>query len=156
MNELVNVHETLSSLTGADFVDCLYQLQNHIIANADPSALIDPPIKHYFAPNIYVREMYAPAGSVIIGEMHKTEHICTVISGRATIYSEHGKVEIKGGQTFVSPMGAKRLFVIEEDLVFQTVHHTKLTDLDEIRKELLVPDEEFQKFRLANSLEVNL
>ncbi|MDC4360932.1 hypothetical protein NQ651_17225 [Acinetobacter baumannii] len=156
MNELVNVHETLSSLTGADFIDCLYQLQNYMIENTDPSAVIDPPIKHYFAPNVYVREMFAPAGAVIVGEMHKTEFICTVLSGRAIIYSEHGKVEIEGGQTFVSPVGAKRLFVIEEDLVFQTIHHTKLTDLDEIRKELLVEDEDFKQFRLANGLEVNL
>lgn len=155
MTELT-VHQVLSSLTGADFIDCLYQLQNHIKDNVDPSTFIDPPIKHYFAPDIYVREMHAPAGSLIIGEMHKTEHLCTVLSGSAIVYSEYGNVEIKAGQTFLSPKGAKRLFAIQEDLVFQTIHHTKLTDLNQIRKELIVPDEDVEQFRLTNGLEVRL
>jgi hypothetical protein len=39
----------------------------------DQKLHIEP--KHYFAPGIYMREMTMPKGSIVVGKIHKTEHL---------------------------------------------------------------------------------
>jgi hypothetical protein len=36
---------------------------------------VDCPVRHYFAPGLYAREMTIPAGVTLTGAVHKTEHL---------------------------------------------------------------------------------
>ena len=130
----------LLGVTGADFVRRTQQLQDALIHGLDPSERIDPPIKHHFAYGTYVREMHAPAGSLIVGKMHKHDHICIMLQGRAIVYNEYGQEEIAAPHTFISHQGVKRIFVVLEDMIFQNVHPANTTDLEQLEKDLIVDE----------------
>ena len=43
------------------------------------------PLKHHFAPGVYLREIFMPADTVVIGMIHKTEHLNILIQGACLI-----------------------------------------------------------------------
>lgn len=145
MNDLAQVN-TLLSVTGDEFTKRVHELQDVLIQL--PSVQhIDPPVRHFFGHKTYVREMFAPCGSIIVGKTHRYDHICIVQHGSALIYTEDGSFEVSAPYTFEAKAGAKRIFVALEDFIFQTVHHTETTDLSVIEEDLIVADSEVQKFR---------
>lgn len=153
--QLTEINQTLG-VTGPEFIHRVQQLQAVMLENLNPEERIEPPVTHYFAHGTYVREMLAPLGSVIIGKMHRHDHICILLKGRAIIYSEEGQMEVEAPYTFVAKAGSKRLFVVLEDLVFQNVHPANSTDLDELERELIVNEDDqdaVKDFRLSIGLE---
>jgi len=151
-NDLEQVN-TFLGVTGAEFVQRVHELQAHL-QSFPIEQQVEMPIQHYFAHKTYVREMFSPKGSLIVGKTHRHDHICIMLKGRALIYSEHGSQEMSAPCTFVAPKGSKRIFVVLEDLVFQNVHYTEATDLNAIEAELIVPDSEVEQFRKDHNLEV--
>lgn len=97
---------------------------------------VDLPLDHFFASGVYVRQMTAPAGALIVGHQHKTEHVCILLEGSMTIATPDGIKTISAPMTFIAPPGRKVLLVIE-DIVFQNIHATEERDLDKL-EELLV------------------
>ena len=88
--------------------------------------------KHHFGPNIYIKEVTMPAGSVIIGKSHKIEHVCNMMSGRMIIVQEDGsKVELVAPMTFVGKPGRKVAYIIET-VVFQNIYATDETDIEKL------------------------
>lgn len=83
-----------------------------------------PPIEtlHYFAPGVYVREMRAPAGSVVLGCQHLTECINVVLSGKARVYTNGEVTTLSAGSVFTSKAGSQKLAYIEEDFRFLNIH----------------------------------
>lgn len=97
---------------------------------------VDCPVKHYFAPGIYAREMTIPAGVVLTGAVHKTEHLCIISKGRISVSTDEGVREFAAPCTFVSKAGAKRAGYAHEETVWTTIHATDETDLDKLCEEL--------------------
>ena len=88
--------------------------------------------KHHFGPNIYIKEVTMPAGSVIIGKSHKIEHICNMMSGRMIIVQDDGsKVELVAPMTFIGKPGRKVAYIIET-VVFQNIYSTDETDIEKL------------------------
>lgn len=88
--------------------------------------------KHHFGPNIYIKEVTMPAGSVIIGKSHKIEHVCNMMSGRMIIVQEDGsKIELVAPMTFIGKPGRKVAYIIET-VVFQNIYSTDETDIEKL------------------------
>jgi hypothetical protein len=88
--------------------------------------------KHHFGPNIYIKEVTMPAGSVIIGKPHKMEHVCNMMSGRMIIVQDDGeKVELVAPMTFVGKPGRKVAYILET-VVFQNIYATDETDIEKL------------------------
>jgi hypothetical protein len=100
----------------------------------------DCPVTHRFAPGCYIREILMPAGTRIIGKIHTTEHFNILLAGKITVVTAEGYEEIQAPHTFVSKAGVQRVGIIHEDCIWQTVHVTDKTDLEEIEKEVIVED----------------
>jgi len=100
------------------------------------------PLKHSFTDGIYVREIFVPAGMVLVGKIHKHEHPNFLLSGEADMVTEDGgRVRVKGPCAMISPSGTKRALVSVTDLVWITVHHnpTNTQDLKEL-EEIIIAD----------------
>ena len=97
---------------------------------------VDCPVRHYFAPGLYAREMTIPAGVTLTGAVHRTEHLSTISAGRILVEDGTGMVEICAPYTFVSKPGAKRAGFAIEETVWTTYHPTETTDLDALAEEL--------------------
>ena len=101
------------------------------------------PLKHTFAPGLYIREIFLPADTFIVGKIHKHSHGNIVVKGRATVVTEFGRREIdasNGPVTFVSEAGAKRALYVHEDTIWVTLHSVDSTDLAEIERQIIAPD----------------
>ena len=97
---------------------------------------VDCPVRHYFTPGLYAREMTIPAGVALVGVVHKTEHLSTISAGVIFVDSGDGVVEIRAPYTFVSKPGVKRAGFALEQTVWTTYHATSTTDLDRLVEEL--------------------
>lgn len=97
------------------------------------------PIKHHFAPGLYAREILIPAGTVIIGKIHRHAHVNTISAGRVLVATEFGTEEFKAPYTFVSKPGTKRAVVALEDVIWTTYHPTEETDLAKIEEHVIAP-----------------
>ena len=88
--------------------------------------------KHYFGPGLYVREVTMPAGAVIVGKPHKTEHLCVMLQGHMRVKGEDGEVvELKAPTTFVAKPGRKVAYILET-VVFQNIFATEETDIEKL------------------------
>lgn len=105
---------------------------------------VECPTKHYFLPGVYVREIFMPAGTAVIGKIHKTEHFNIVQCGVVHVMSEGGvRHIIRAPFTFASKAGVQKVLYIEEDTVWSTVHLTSETDLDKLEALLIEPDQSY-------------
>lgn len=98
------------------------------------------PVKHRFSKGCYIREIFMPKGTLIVGKIHATEHFNILLTGRVTVATAEGVEEIVAPYTFISLAGTQKVVAIHEDCLWQTVHVTNSTDLDEIEKEVIVDD----------------
>ena len=76
---------------------------------------VDCPVRHFFAPGLYAREMSIPAGTVVTGAVHKTENLIVVSKGRLRIVTEDGTKEVTAGDTLTCKVGMKNAVVALED-----------------------------------------
>lgn len=100
-------------------------------------------IRHYFAPGVYAREMWMPAGCLITGKIHMTEHLNMLSQGKVSVSNKGDSITMTAPYTFVSPIGTKRAIYAHEDSTWTTIHATDLTDPEEIEEEIIA--ETFQK-----------
>ena len=127
------LRKTVAELTDRDKITYLVQELNKL-----PQT--DCPLKHYFAPGVYIREIFMPADTVVIGKIHKTEHFNIIEKGSCFIRQDDGSVqELRAPLTFVSKAGVQKVLYIEEDTVWKTVHVTEETDLVKLEALLIEP-----------------
>lgn len=98
------------------------------------------PERHIFTPGLYIRELRAPAGSVITSRIHTTEHPWVMSAGHASVYSdEDGPMDVRAPAFGITRAGTRRMAFVHEDMVWTTFHATELTDVDEVEKTIYAP-----------------
>lgn len=118
-----------------------------LIADGDmPDRLPDCTLTHTFSPmheeygcRTYARQMFIPQGTLIIGKIHRHQHLNFIMQGKVSVSTEFGKKYFEAPCTFVSEEGLKRAVYAEEDTIWVTVHMTKHLELDTIESELISP-----------------
>lgn len=103
-------------------------------------AQIDCPVTHRFTDGLYLREIFMPAGSVVIGKIHATRHFNIILSGECIVATVEGVQHIRGPYTFESEPGVQKCVINITNVRWQTTHVTAKTDLEEIEKDLIVAD----------------
>ena len=95
---------------------------------------VELPLTHHFAPGVYMREMFIPAGTVLSGKIHLTQHFCLLLAGTVSIATD------QGDETFIAPCvmrtmpGMKRAIFAHEDSRLMTVHATNETEPEKIEE----------------------
>lgn len=98
---------------------------------------VECPVDHFFASGVYVRQMTAPAGTLIVGHEHRTEHVCILLKGSMMVATADGVTTVSAPLTFIAKPGRKVAIVLE-DIVFQNVHATEEHDLEKIEAQVIV------------------
>ena len=97
--------------------------------------------EHFFSPGMYLRRVYRPAGTLIVGKVHKKAHFFLCAKGEIIAWTETGMKRLQAGDVVESQPGTKRVTLSVTDSIGVTVHLTDKTDLDEIEQELVEPDD---------------
>lgn len=108
---------------------------------------VPAPVEHHFAPGVYVRSILMLKGSIVIGHEHKTEHFNLVIAGRAKVILDGKLCEIAAPCIFRSLPGVRKVLLIEETMIWTTIHPTDETDLAVLEEKLIVKSTAFQEYQ---------
>lgn len=145
-----------NSLSLVSFRENITKVQEGLLsAIADgeiPDTLPDCTVKHYFTPiddkfgcYTYAREMTIPKDTVIIGKLHRHQHLNIISKGRVSVVTEHGPKYFVAPCTFVSEKGTKRAVYAQEGTIWTTIHTVSYgseADLDKIEAEVIAPSYE--------------
>lgn len=116
---------------------------------------VEIPVVDFFAGGVYGRQVTIPAGTVLVGKIHKHPQINVLLKGVIQVATEDGVQTLSAPQTFISPAGVKRAGLTLEDTVWITFHGTTSTDLEVIESEFIAPTyEEFEQFKLGAKYEL--
>ena len=152
----MNITNTDNSLQKVKFRQDILAVQNGLDKMIEDgviqSTLEDCIVKHYFSPKdekygccTYAREMLIPKGTLIIGKIHRHQHLNIISKGKVVVYTEFGEKHLEGPVTFVSEIGLKRSVYALEDTLWTTIHLTKFVGeehLGKIEEEVIAPDYE--------------
>lgn len=114
-------------------------------------------VVHHFSKDVYARELHIPAGTILIGEIHKFKNLNILSKGKIQVSTENGLVEIEAPFTVVSPEGTKRVARALTECVWTTIHGTNETDIAKIENHFIAKSEEdWLEFCNVNQLEFKL
>ncbi|WP_143220696.1 MULTISPECIES: hypothetical protein [unclassified Achromobacter] len=94
---------------------------------------------HHFSKGIYAREIIIPAGALIAGKMHATDHLNILSKGEISVLTENGIERLRAPAVIPARAGMKRVGYAHEETVWTTIHGTDETDLAKLEAELIIP-----------------
>lgn len=78
----------------------------------------DCPVRHFFAPGMYAREITIPKGVTLVGAIHKNENLAVLSKGVLELVTEDGTVTISAPCTVTIKPGTKNAALALEDAVW--------------------------------------
>lgn len=101
---------------------------------------VELPLEHFFPPDLYVRKIFMPAGSMVVSMKHKTTHPFFILKGKVAVLkeSESGQLETEslycGGDMGITKPNTKRFLYNIEDTTWVTCHSNpeNIEDPDQI------------------------
>ena len=97
---------------------------------------------HYFADGMYLRTLFRPAGTTIVGKVHKKDHLYMVAFGTVVVVHGGERETVTGPHVFVCKAGAQRAVYAVTDALCLTVHRTEEKELDRVEDDLVEADPE--------------
>ena len=92
----------------------------------------DCPVRHHFAPNVYMREVFMPAGAIVLGHKHKTEHQNILVKGKLIILLDDGTTQVlQAPFTYVSQPNRKLAYILE-DAIWLNIFGTNERDIEKL------------------------
>lgn len=98
----------------------------------------DFPLKETFTDGVYIREMYIPADSVIVGKIHRHAHLNYILFGTVTVLTKDGLETLTGPCSMISTAGTKRALYSHTDTIWTTVHANPTEERDPEKLEALI------------------
>lgn len=111
------------------------------------------PVKHFFSPGVYAREITIPADTVLTGRIHKYEQLNILSGGEMSVLTDDGMKRVSAPFTVVSPPGTKRIAYAHTECTWTTILATEEKDPDAIEATFTVATEqEFIEFVQSQQL----
>jgi quercetin dioxygenase-like cupin family protein len=104
----------------------------------------DIPTEHTHGPGFYARTITIPAGGVLTGKVHATEHIFFVSKGDITLVTDEGRKRVQAPYQAICKAGIKRAGFAHSETVCTNVHITAETDLQRLEALLIAPEKHLE------------
>lgn len=117
------------------------KLQESMLSDPNFMEGIPPHLNHH-AQDIYLRELFAPKGYVIIGAKHSTEHFNICLSGSAIVLMGGKPVTVVAPCIIKTLANVKKCAYVLENMRWLNVHYNPTQETNEFKlQELFMPDE---------------
>ena len=148
----MNSIQKLENGLAKDFKTTVTKLEQDLISMADGENIIAGtkekpivsdsdkiPINHFFMDGVYIREMTMFKGTVVVGAIHKTLHMCFLLKGHLTVADEDGTVEHIAPCHIIAKPGVKRVLYAHEDSIWYNTHKnpSSTEDIAKLGKDLV-------------------
>ena len=115
---------------------------NILVGTEDKPILTDAkevPIRNFFMDGVYIREMTMFKGTVVIGAIHKTLHMCFLLKGHLTVADENDVKDYIAPCKIIATPGIKRVLYAHEDSIWYNTHKnpSNTEDVKQLEKELV-------------------
>lgn len=95
-----------------------------------------PHVEHEVTDGMYLRKLFIPKGSLLVGKVHVKPCHNVVASGDITVLTETGCKRVGAGFTGMSAPGTQKVGLAHADTVFINVFRTDKTELADIEAEI--------------------
>tara|TARA_R110000803_G_C11856913_1_gene306639 strand:+ start:37 stop:648 length:612 start_codon:yes stop_codon:yes gene_type:complete len=112
------------------------------------------PTKHSFADGQYIREIYNPAGIILVTKIHSKTHPFFLMKGEMSIITEEGSERIKAPYQGITKAGTKRVIYTHSECVFITVHRTDNLSVTDIENEVIASSFDEVNLTVPDTLEI--
>jgi hypothetical protein len=89
-------------------------------------------VVHHFGPGVCIREVFMPAGTLAIGHKQKFDHLNIMLRGAVMIVKDDGGTQVLTAPMIFTGKAGRKIGYILEDMVWQNVYATELTDPDAV------------------------
>lgn len=101
---------------------------------------VEMPVVHHFSKGLYGRELKIPAGTLLVGKIHKHQSLNILAEGDISLLTEEGVKRVQAPFVVVSKPGIKRVGFAHTDCTWITCHATEETNLEKIEDEVIAKD----------------
>jgi hypothetical protein len=98
---------------------------------------VEIPIEHFFSDGVYARHMTVQEDGIVVGKVHKHNHLAILLEGTVRVSSKYGTALYSAPYVINVNKGDKRAFYAVTKVKYITVHATEETDLDKLEQELV-------------------
>ena len=149
---MLNKIQELETGLVKDFKTTVTKLEQDLISIADGENVIAGtkekpivsdsdkiPINHFFMDGVYIREMTMFKGTVVIGAIHKTLHMCFLLKGHLTVADENDVKDYIAPCKIIATPGVKRVLYAHEDSIWYNTHKnpSNTEDVEKLEDELV-------------------
>ena len=99
------------------------------------------PVTHKLENGLYTREVFMPAGQLVVSFIHKQNHPSFFMEGEMSLLMDRGEVKrVKAPMVVHTEAGTQRVAVIHEDTRWACVYRTDAKTIEEAEKEVYTMD----------------
>jgi hypothetical protein len=113
----------------------------------------EPETKHTFHGGMYCRELFQPAGVLVVGKVHKKDHFYFIASGTVAVTTDDTVEQLTGPTILCSKVGTKRAIYAITDTLYMTIHVVESTTVEAAESEL-VEDDPDSMFTIGNKVKI--
>ena len=97
------------------------------------------PLSHIFGDGICTREIFLPAGTTVVGKIHRLSHPNFILQGTVIVTSDRQQepTTIHAPMYYFSPAGSRKVVHAVTDAVWVTVHPTDKRTPEELEDEII-------------------
>ena len=100
---------------------------------------------HYFSDGVCIREMIVPAGTLVIGAEHKTNHLTTLVKGSMKITIAGEERIVTAPATFEALKGSRKVGYAFTECVVHNIMPIDSKDPEEIEREFTTLHEDLEE-----------
>ena len=155
MEKNLTVNKSISSIQNLE--NAIKSLQSSKVVSSKKELAKVAPLNHTFAEGIYAREISIPRDTIVVGAIHKKEHISFLLSGEGIFITEKGQERLKAPCTIVSSAGSRKAVYAVTDLVFTNVclNPKNIKNIDELEDYIVCENiEEYEKYLINESKKI--
>jgi len=105
---------------------------------------VDCPLVHHFGPNLCIREVFMPKGTMAVGHKQKFKHMNVLLKGKVMMLNEDNSTKILEAPFIFEGEPGRKIGYVLEDMVWQNIYATDLKDSNEVEEFFVEKSENWQ------------
>lgn len=102
---------------------------------------------HNHSEGQYIRQVYIPAGVLVVGKRHRNKTLNVVLQGKCTIRNsdQEEAYTVEAPYMYESGANVKKVVLAITDTIFANIHVTTETDMKKLEEQCIITEEEYNK-----------
>jgi hypothetical protein len=105
---------------------------------------VDCPLVHHFGPNLCIREVFMPKGTMAVGHKQKFKHMNVLLKGKVMMLNDDGSTKILEAPFIFEGEPGRKIGYVLEDMVWQNIYATDLKDSNDVEEFFVEKSENWQ------------